>query len=155
MTRGQFRLRLNGKKILGKKDHPLSRVNFSDWAFICEKFFIPLPEITALKQRKRMLWLKRLITTFTSNGKREFVPRDQVSSLLAVYCSLFLHKLVVSRNFLAIRIVLSCSYRLIFHFKKFSTWIWRLPFDQAGPARSVTRLAGPTIFVIKTVRRGL
>ena len=24
-------------------------------------------------------------------GKREFVPRDQVSSLLVVYCSLFLH----------------------------------------------------------------
>ena len=28
---------------------------------------------------------------FTSNGKREFVPRDQLSSLLVVYCSLFLH----------------------------------------------------------------
>ena len=25
---------------------------------------------------------------FTSNGKREFVPRDQLSPLLAVYCSL-------------------------------------------------------------------
>ena len=29
--------------------------------------------------------------TFTSNGKPEFVPRDQVSPLLVVYCSLFLH----------------------------------------------------------------
>ena len=29
--------------------------------------------------------------TFTLNGKREFVPRDQVSSFLVVYCSLFLH----------------------------------------------------------------
>ena len=29
--------------------------------------------------------------TFTSNGKREFVPRDQVSPLLVAYCSLFLH----------------------------------------------------------------
>ena len=29
--------------------------------------------------------------TFTSNGKREFVPRDQVSPLLVLYCSLFLH----------------------------------------------------------------
>ena len=28
--------------------------------------------------------------TFTSNGKREFVPRDQVSPLLVAYCSLFL-----------------------------------------------------------------
>ena len=34
---------------------------------------------------------ERLSITFTLNGKREFVPRDQVSSLLVVYCSLFLH----------------------------------------------------------------
>ena len=27
----------------------------------------------------------------TANGKREFVPRDQVFSLLVFYCSLFLH----------------------------------------------------------------
>ena len=38
------------------------------------------------------------------------------------------HKLVVSRNFLSIRIVLSCFYLLIFYFEKFSTWIWSLPF---------------------------
>ena len=37
-------------------------------------------------------------------------------------------KLVVSRNFLSIRIVLSCFYQLIFYFVKFSTWIWRLPY---------------------------
>ena len=35
--------------------------------------------------------LEKLSITFTSNGKREFVPRDQVSSLLVAYCSLFLH----------------------------------------------------------------
>ena len=34
---------------------------------------------------------ERLSITFTLNGKREFVPRDQVSSLLVVYCSLLLH----------------------------------------------------------------
>ena len=34
---------------------------------------------------------ERLSITFTLNGKREFVPRDQVSSLLVVNCSLFLH----------------------------------------------------------------
>ena len=33
----------------------------------------------------------RLSFTFTSNGKREFVPRDNGSPLLVVYCSLFLH----------------------------------------------------------------
>ena len=61
--------------------------------------------------------------------KREFVPRDQVSPFT---CRLLFiistHKLVVSRNFLSIRIVLSCFYLLIFYFEKFSTWIWRLPF---------------------------
>ena len=41
--------------------------------------------------RVKALSLERLSITFTSNGKREFVPRDQVSSLLVVYCSLFLH----------------------------------------------------------------
>ena len=34
--------------------------------------------------------LESLSITFTSNGKREFVPRDQVSPLLVVHCSLFL-----------------------------------------------------------------
>ena len=34
---------------------------------------------------------ERLSITFTLNGKREFVPGGQVSSLLVVYCSLFLH----------------------------------------------------------------
>ena len=34
--------------------------------------------------------IERLSITFTSNGKREFVPRDQVSPLLVVYCSLLL-----------------------------------------------------------------
>ena len=33
----------------------------------------------------------RLSFTFTSNGNREFVPRDNGSPLLVVYCSLFLH----------------------------------------------------------------
>ena len=73
--------------------------------------------------------IERLSITFTLNSERKFVPRGQVSSLLVVYCSLFLkNKLVVSRNFLFIRIVLSCFYLLIFHFAKFSTWIWRLPY---------------------------
>ena len=40
----------------------------------------------------------RLVTCFilkydgTANGKREFVPRDQVFDLLIVYCSLELHE---------------------------------------------------------------
>ena len=61
--------------------------------------------------------------TSTLNCKREFVPRDQVSSLLVVYCSLFLHlNLVVSRNFLAMTIVMSWFFLLIFYFEKFLTF---------------------------------
>ena len=40
--------------------------------------------------------IKKLSNTFTSNGKREFVPREQVSPLLVVYCSLFFHILISS-----------------------------------------------------------
>ena len=60
---------------------------------------------------------------FTSNGKREFAPLDQVSLLLVVR-SLFIistHKLAVSRNFLPLRIVSSYFYLLILYFGKFST----------------------------------
>ena len=42
--------------------------------------------------------LERFRVRFTANRKREFVPPDQVSPLLVVYCSLLLpQKLVVSR----------------------------------------------------------
>ena len=47
---------------------------------------------------------ERLSITFMSNGKRELIPRDQVSSLLDAYCSLYLHTVVVSCNFLSKRI---------------------------------------------------
>ena len=36
--------------------------------------------------------IERLSFTFTPNGKREFVPRDQVFPLFFVYCLLLLHK---------------------------------------------------------------
>ena len=36
--------------------------------------------------------LERLRFMFTPNGKREFVPRDQVFPLFFVYCLLLLHK---------------------------------------------------------------
>jgi len=65
----------------------------------------------------------------TSNSKREFVPRDQVSAFLVVYCSLFLHIMEYFHLILlSTRIVLSCFYTFIFYFKKLSTRIWRLPF---------------------------
>ena len=63
--------------------------------------------------------IERLITTFTSNGKREFVPRDQVSSFTCLLLFIIsTHKLVVSRDsFLSIRIVLRCFYPLIFYLR--------------------------------------
>ena len=50
------------------------------------------------------------------------------------------HNLVVSRNFLSTRIVLSCFYLLIFYFKKFLPWIKRLLFaEYVKHIREVTR----------------
>ena len=36
--------------------------------------------------------IREIKITFTPNGKREFVPRDQVFPLFFVYCLLLLHK---------------------------------------------------------------
>ena len=77
--------------------------------------------------------LERLIITFTSNGKREFVPRDQVSSWACrLRFIISTRNLVVSRNFLSIRIVLSFFYQPVSYFEKCLTWIWRLPFAVYG-----------------------
>ena len=38
------------------------------------------------------LTVERLRFTFAPNGKREFVPHDQVFPLIVVYCLLLLHK---------------------------------------------------------------
>ena len=70
--------------------------------------------------------IERLSITFTSNGKREFEPRDQVFPYPLFIIST--HKLVVSRIFYVQKNFLRCFYLLIFYFEKFSTWIWRFPF---------------------------
>ena len=46
---------------------------------------------THFREEARQL-IERLRFTFTPNGKREFVPRDQVFPLFFVYCLLLLHK---------------------------------------------------------------
>ena len=77
--------------------------------------------------------LERLSITFTSKGKREFVPRDQVSSWACrLRFIISTRSLVVSRNFLSIRIVLSFFYQPVSYFEKCLTWIWRLPFAVYG-----------------------
>ena len=45
---------------------------------------------------------------FTSNGKSEFVPRDKFPFTCRLLINISTHKIVVSRNFLSIRVVLSC-----------------------------------------------
>ena len=47
--------------------------------------------IKGLPEAEILVIIERLSITSTSNGKREFVPRDQVSPFLVAYCSLFLH----------------------------------------------------------------
>ena len=68
--------------------------------------------------------------TCTSRSCQDQVFFERLS--ITFTCGLLLiistHKLVVSRNFLSIRIVLSFFYLLIFYFAKLSTWIRRLPF---------------------------
>ena len=57
-----------------------------------------------------------------ANGKREFVPRDQVFPLTVVNCLLLLRKKTSSFTpVLSVRIVLDCFYLLIFYFEKFAT----------------------------------
>ena len=64
------------------------------------------------------LILERLSIMFTSNCKREFVPRDQVSPITCrLHFIISTHKLVVR----AIFIRFSCFYLLIFYFEIFST----------------------------------
>ena len=74
------------------------------------------------------LSLERLRFTFTPNGRRDFVPRDQVFPLfsLTVYC--FYTKISSFMPALSIRIALDCFYLLIFYSEKFSTDVCRLPY---------------------------
>ena len=66
--------------------------------------------------------VERSSITFTSNGKRELVPRGSLPLTCRLLFIISTHKLVVScTDFLSTRIVLICFYLLIFCFEKFST----------------------------------
>ena len=69
-----------------------------------------------------VLWCGYCSVSFQSFVLRHWCPQHQETTIIST------HKLVVSRNFLTKRIVLSCFYLLIFYFAKFSTWIQRLPY---------------------------
>ena len=93
------------------------------------KSFPAVIEHTIQWARDKVKLLERLSIKFTSNGKRRIC--STWPSFPFTYHLLFIistHKLVVSRNFLSTRIILSCFYLLIFYFEKFSTRIWRLSF---------------------------
>ena len=63
--------------------------------------------------RVYFLSLGRLRFTFTPNGKREFVPRDQVFFLIVVYCLLLLLK---NKYFHASFIHKNCSGQFLFSY---------------------------------------
>ena len=63
-------------------------------------------DLQRLEVRGKLGSKERLRFTFTPNGKREFVPRDQVFPLIVVYCLLVLQK---NKYFHAIFIHKSCS----------------------------------------------
>ena len=73
-----------------------------------------------IREDKRHIYVKRQMQIYA-----------MCPSFLFTCCLLFIIStptLVVSNNFLSIRIVLSCFYLLIFYFEKFSTWIWYMLF---------------------------
>ena len=74
-----------------------------------------------------MLIIERLRYTITPNGKGDFVPRDQVSPLIVIYCLLYLLK---NKSFHVSFIHKNCSREFLsayIYSEKFSAWIWR-PF---------------------------
>ena len=81
------------------------------------KFRWGLPWWILWSARPYHMSLERLSITFASNGKRKFVPRDQVSSLLVVYCSLFPQKISSFTRFFihknCFELFFSCSFSIL------------------------------------------
>ena len=75
--------------------------------------------VTLNREVKHHVYVKRQTRIYTTWPTIRFTCR-----LLFIISA---PKLVVSRNFLSIRIVLSCYYLLIFYLENFSTLTWRLP----------------------------
>ena len=93
--------------------------------YFVSKWWIPLNEARQTlfcntTEVKNHVYVKRQTRDYTTWPSLPFACR-----LLFIIST---HKLVVSRNFLSMRIVLSCFYQLIFYFEQFSTWVWRLPY---------------------------
>ena len=65
---------------------------FSGSQFINKQSSMSQSCVTAVERKGEGKILERLRFTFTPNGRREFVPRDQVFPLFSVYSLLLLHK---------------------------------------------------------------
>ena len=102
------------KKILGKKDHPLSRVNFSDWAFICEKFFYPFARDNSAKTAQAYALIEevnhhvyvkrqtRICTTWPSflfTCRLLFIISTQISSFTQFFSDKNCFELFLSAHF--------------------------------------------------------
>ena len=100
------------------------------WSSICGKEPSTWWPQTIVQRSSNYSQIERLHVsmTFTSNGKLEFVPRDQVLLYLSFTVHYFYTKICSSTQFLIDKNFLSCFYLLNFYFEKFSTSIWRLPF---------------------------
>ena len=68
-----------------------------------------------------MLTLERLRFTFTPNGRREFVPRDQFFPYFPFTFYCFYSQISSFMTVLTIGIVGDCFYLLNFYSEKFST----------------------------------
>ena len=88
-----------------------------------------LRSVKGQKDAAELQEIERLRFTFTPNGRRECLPRDQVFLLFfpfTLYC--LCTKISSFMPVLTIGIVRHCFYLLNFYSEKFSTWVWRLPF---------------------------
>ena len=79
------------------------------------------PAKMTLVHARELLSKRKVSITFTTNGKREFVPQDQDFHSPVVHCNYNYTKIGRFGPILSIRIVLSCFYLLISHFQNFST----------------------------------
>ena len=74
------------KEFLIKISHDIELVSFHVWML----YLFPKRQMTLRDFVRGNNQIERWSITFTSNGKRKFVPRDQDSPLIVVYCSLVL-----------------------------------------------------------------
>ena len=65
---------------------------YSGSQFINKQSSMSQSRVTAVEREGEGKILETLRFTFTPNGRREFVPRDQVFPIFSVYCLLLLHK---------------------------------------------------------------